>query len=59
MDTYYHARPEAQATQLHDTKFITPSSAHRDGGPFSLSLDSLVAQGVHLEKEACCIAGRT
>ena len=38
--------------KLHDTKYMTPSSAHRDGGPFGISLESLATQGVHHEMGA-------
>jgi len=35
--------------KLNDKKHMTPSSAHRDGGPFSISLECLAAQGIHFE----------
>jgi len=35
--------------KLQETKYMTPSSAHRDGCPFGISLECLAAQEVHLE----------
>ena len=34
--------------KIHDTKYMTPLSTHRDGGLFCTSLKSLAAQGVCL-----------
>jgi len=41
--------------KLHEKKYMTPSSAHRDGGPFDISLECLAAQGIHLEM---CVRGQ-
>jgi len=35
--------------KFNDTKYMAPSSAHRDGRPFGISLESLAVQGVCLE----------
>jgi hypothetical protein len=38
--------------KMNDIKYMTPTGAHRDGGPFGISLQSLTAQGVSLETGA-------
>jgi len=38
--------------KMNDIKYMTPTGAHRDGGPFGISLESLTAQGVSLETGA-------
>jgi len=35
--------------KMNDIQYMTPTGAHRDGGPFGISLESLTAQGVSLE----------
>jgi len=38
--------------KMSDIQYMTPTGAHRDGGPFGISLESLTAQGVFLETGA-------
>ena len=38
--------------KMNDIQYMTPTGAHRDSGPFGISLESLTAQGVSLETGA-------